>query len=160
MKLAKEKEITDSFCEEDTQENVKGAKGAGESLSNYSVPFVNLSGLFGGKKSARAEERKEGSQSARSERPTVAMSSTQAHSMTSPHSQSVATGIGLAEPPIINPDVLQRTEKEKKDLEERLFYMESVLRELAAQNEQTRKEKTNIESEMERLILELKETKI
>ena len=44
---AKKKEITDSFCEEDTQENVKGTRGAGESLSNYSVPFVNLSGLFG-----------------------------------------------------------------------------------------------------------------
>ena len=47
MKPAKKKEITDSFCEEDTQENVKGTRGAGESLSNYSVPFVNLSGLFG-----------------------------------------------------------------------------------------------------------------
>ena len=47
MKSSKKKEITDSFCEEDTQENVKGTRGAGESLSNYSVPFVNLSGLFG-----------------------------------------------------------------------------------------------------------------
>lgn len=80
--------------------------------------------------------------------------------MTSPHSQSVATGIGLAEPPIINPDVLQRTEKEKKELEEKLHYMESVLREMVSQNEATRKEKSTIENEMDRVVSELKETKI
>ena len=70
-----EKELLDSFCEEDIQENVKGNGGA--NLSNYSVPFVNLSGIFGKKSTTGIddEERKESALSSRSDRMTVAQTS-------------------------------------------------------------------------------------
>lgn len=160
--MSLEKETLESFCEEDIQENVKGN---GANLSNYSVPFVNFSGIFG-KKSAVGtddEERKDGALSARSDRMTVAQTSQLSRFSKGPssNSQSMATGIGdVGEASLVHPQVLKRNEREKKDLEKRLAYMESVMKELALQNEQSRKEKSNMQGEMDRIVSELKETKI
>ena len=48
----------------------------------------------------------------------------------------MATGIGdVKESPGLPSQVLKQNEREKRDLENRLVYMESVLKELSLQNE-------------------------
>ena len=92
-------------------------KGKGANLCNYSVPFVNLSGLFG-KKSREDEEMKEGELSARSEGMSVPYSS-KPHLLSksqASHSQSMATGIGEGAESRRTPEMMLRSEKEKKEL--------------------------------------------